>query len=71
MKAVILNEKPLTNGSTEVTLSKDGVRFTITVPTSMLGTETVEEMYEFAGSRVVERHARLVEITRPGRIEAE
>lgn len=67
MDVKVLGHKHLANGSTEVTLTADGMRFTATIPTSYFGTKQAEPLYEFMAERQVAQMARLREITAPGR----
>lgn len=71
MPAVVLSSRDKGNGTTEVTLSRDGVRFTAIVPTSMVGTENAAAMYEVMADRVTSENARLRRITAPGQRERE
>lgn len=67
MEVVVLGHKHLPNRSTEVVLSRDGIRFTATIATDIFGTEKAMPMYEFMADRVVSEQRRVREIARPGR----
>lgn len=69
MDPVVLSRSAKTNGTTEVVISVDGVRFTGVIPTAMVGTDDEVKMVQAMASRRASENTRLVAITRPGRQE--
>lgn len=71
MPVSVLRSAPRDDGTVEVTLYQDGVRFTAVVPDIVAQGEHAYEMYQAMADRMCAEQERVREIAQPGRPERE
>lgn len=66
MSVVIVSRTPRDGGLEEVVIAKEGIRFTITVPSRVADSPTALEFYEHAADTMRKEIRRVQDVLAPG-----